>query len=387
MNDLTVTQISQILNTIMTNVTGTQAPVAVNTSEFVAQATTVLKQGYDPVINAISQIMHKTIFSSRSYSPIFAGIRRDSQQWGNHVRKLNPLDETFEDNDAYSLTDNTSLDQYVIRKPQVVQTNFYGETTYAKHLTIFDYQINTAFKGPDQLGEFFSMVMTNASNQIAQAHEELERSTVANFIAGKSLADSGNVIAVLSAYNAATGLNLTATTVKQPNNYPAFAKWLFAYIKTLAMNMRTRSYRYHLNFTDQNIPRFSRPEDLIFYMYAPEMNNIDTSVMSGVFQTDYMKLMTYRPIAYWQDLEAPMDITVTPGYTNASGVATTGAETTVDNILGILFDREAIGWTTVEEKSIPTPYNARGDYYNQYWKWVDRYWNDLTENAIVLLLE
>lgn len=387
MNDLSVNQVYQIVNAIVNDVKGGNQTAPVDTAGFVAQATTALKTGYDPVIQSISQIMHKTIFSDRAYRPIFTGIRKNTEQYGNHVRKLTPLDDDFENNDFIPLTDGQAVDQYIIKKPKVLQTNYYGETTYQKHLTIFQNQLDTAFSDPSELGRFFGMVMTNAQSQIAQAREELERETVAGFIAAKQLADSGNVISLVSKYNADTGSSLTDETVMLPANFPDFARWTFAYIKTLAMDMRVRGYRYHLNLTGKNIPRHTPAANLKMAMYAPFINAVDARVLSTTFNDEYLKYIEKSEVTFWQAPATPGRISAIPSYTAADGTITTAdSAVTVNNVVAVLYDEEAMGHTIVNERSIPTPFNARGEYYNQYWKWTDRYWNDLTENAVVLTL-
>ena len=391
MNDMTINQVYTLVNAICNDVKGGNLTAPVNTAGFIAQATTALKTGYDPVINSISQIMHKTIFSDRAYRPIFAGIRKNSEQWGNHVRKLTPLDSDFESNVSYSLTDGQAVDQYVVNKPKVLQTNFYGETTYQKHLTIFGRQLDTAFSDAWELGRFFAMVMSNAQSQIAQAREELERETIAGFIAAKSLADAGNVISLTDEYNDATGSSLTTETVMLPANFPDFARWVFAYIKTIAMDMRVRGYRYHLNLTGLTvpamIPRHTPAGRLKMTMYAPFINNIDARVLSTTFNDEYLKLIEKSEVTFWQTPDDPMNISAIPSYTAADGTITTAQSAVeVENVVAVLHDEEAMGHTVVHETSRPSPYNARGDYYNQFWKWTDRYWNDLTENAVVLTL-
>jgi len=387
MNEMSINQIYQLVNTITNNVKGGNQEAPVDTAGFIAQATTALQTGYDPVINSISQITHKTIFSDRAYRPIFSGIRKNTEQWGNHVRKLTPLDNDFENNDSYPLTDGQAVDQYVINKPKALQTNFYGETTYQKHLTIFGRQLDTAFSDPSELGRFFGMVMTNAQSQIAQAREELERETVAGFIAAKKLADAENVISLVDKYNDATGSSLTDETVMLPDNFPDFARWTFAYIKTLAQDMRVRGYRYHLNLTGKNIPRHTPATRLKMAMYAPFINAVDARVLSTTFNDEYLKYIEKSELTFWQNPGDPGTISATPSYTGATGsVVTAESAVTVENVVAVLYDEEAMGHTIAHEISRPSPYNARGDYYNQFWKWTDRYWNDLTENAVVLTL-
>lgn len=366
---------------------GDSTPIPVNTAQFVTQADMVLRTGYNPVIGAISQVMHKTIFSIRGYEPLFSGLRRTPEEYGNHVRKVTPLDKPFTEDEAYDLTDGESKDMYTINKPEVLQTNFYGFVNYEKYLSISEIQLRDAFINESQLSQFFSTIMLNARNQIAQAHEEMERALVCNFIAAKSLVDSRNFVDVLALYNTNTGSTFTATDIKKPENYPGFAKWLFSYIKTLAQLLRVRSNRYHLNIANSSIPRFTPARNLNFYMFAPEINNIEASVLSDVYHDNYLKFIDFTAVPFWQSPDTPMSLSVKPSYTNAAGAATDSTDTVeVNNVLGILFDEEAIGYTPINERSYVTPFNAKGEYYNQFWKWRTRYWNDLTENAVVLTL-
>ena len=144
-NDLSINQLSTVLNSIHSQATGKSAIAATDTSSFVTVAQATLKAGYDPVLNAISQVLSRTIFSIRPYNAKFKGLMADSIRYGNHVRKLQTIDKPFEDDVRTLLTDTYSVDQYVVNKPIVLQTNYYGEETFAKSLTIFRDQLDTAF--------------------------------------------------------------------------------------------------------------------------------------------------------------------------------------------------------------------------------------------------
>lgn len=385
---MTINDAHQVVNDLLKIVRdGDSTPIPVNTAQFVTQADIVLRTGYNPVIEAISQVMHKTIFSVRNYNPLFKGLRRTPEEYGNHVRKVTPLDKPFTEDESFDLTDGESKDMFTINKPEVIQTNFYGFVNYEKFMTVSEIQLRNAFLNESQLSQFFSTIFLNAKNQISQAHEELERALVCNFIAAKTLVDNRNVVDVLALYNTITGEQFTASDIKKPENYPGFAKWLFAYIKTLAQLLRVRSNRYHLNIANADIPRFTPARNLNFYMFAPEINNIEASVLSDVYHDDYLKLIDFTAVPFWQNPDTPMSIAVTPSYTDADGKATDSeAAVEVDNILGALFDEEAMGYAPINERSYVTPFNVKGEYYNQFWKWRTRYWNDLTENAIILTL-
>lgn len=385
-NDLTFNQLSTVLKTIYSQATGKSAIAVENTADFVSVASTALKTGYDPLATAISQVLSKTIFSVRPYSRKFSGLNVSSQRYGNHVRKLNIVDGDFENDDRITLTNDASVDQYIVKKPEVLQTNFYGSNVYQKHVTIYKDQLDCAFSSPDEFGRFISMVLQNASDMIEQAHENTARATVANLIGGKVAKDTGNVIYLLDEYKAQTGVTLTTSTVFNSENFVPFAKWLFSYIKTVSQKMTERTYNYHMNVQGKEIARHTPVKNQKLYLYQPWMNNIDASVISGVFNEKYMKMIDYEGVNFWQAFKNPDEINVTPVVINANGSAITAAATSVKNVFGVLFDEEAAGYTTINQWAQPTPFNARGGYYNQFWHFTDRYWNDFTENCVVFIL-
>lgn len=386
-NNMNFNQLATVLAAITAQATGTAALAAVNTGEFVSQAQTALKTGYDPVMNAISQVLGRTIFSVRPYSRKFASLEVNEQQYGAHVRKLTAVDKPFEDDDRIPLTDGQSVDQQRVNKPTVLQTNWYGQNVYQKSLTVFRDQLDTAFSGPDEFGRFIAMIMQNAQDMIEQAHENTARATVANFIGAKNAGDTTNVIHLLDVYQAQTGTALTSQTVKNPANFVPFTKWLYGYLKTLSGFLTERSALYHVNVTNKTVMRHTPVEDQRFYIYTPELNNMSASVLSDVYHDELLSLAQHESVNFWQSIQTPNAIKVTPSYTAADGTVTQGAAQSLTNVLGVIFDREAMGMTIVKRWSANAPFNARGGYTNMFWHFTDRYWNDLTENAVVLMLD
>ena len=389
MNSLSFSQIATVLSSVCQQATGQASLAVVDDTTFVAVAQTTLKTGYDAVMNAISQVLSRTIFSIRPYNRKFAGLKADAIRYGNHVRKLTAIDKAFEDDDRQSLTDGSAVDQYVVNKPDVIQTNFYGESIFQKSLTIFRDQLDVAFSSPEEFGRFISMVMQNASDQIEQAHESIARLTVSNLIAGKTVTDSASVIYLITEYMNDTGLTgLDATNIRDPQNWVPFAKWLMGYIKTVSNKMTERTSLFHQNFTGTTILRHTPLDRQKIYLYAPDMNNIETEVLSSVFNDDYLKTVDYEKVNFWQAINSPMSINLKPSYTDASGDAVASpSAVALDAVFGVIFDEDAAGYTLINEWSAPTPFNAKGGYTNMFWHFTDRYWNDFTENAVVLLLD
>lgn len=402
-NELNFTQISAILNTVNNQVTGQTNIAPTDTREFVSVAQTLLKQGYDPIINAISQVLARTIFAVRPYSRQFGELAVSTQKYGAITRKINFLDQEAEYNDAYPydaatdtdpLTDGESIDQWEIKKPKVVQTNFYGGTTYQRHITMFKDQLDVAFEGPEQFAEFVSGVLLNLNNQIEQDHESMARICIANLIAGvyainETTPTNGQVIHLLTEYKEATGLaDLTNVTVYQPENYGAFIKWAYARIATLTRLMGERSELFHQNINNKTIMRHTPMDRMKTFLYAPFKDSVEARVLADTYHDNYLKLATNSSVNFFQSIKSPNQISVIPTYLKRDGLLETGnAQIAINNVLGVIMDEEAAGYTTINNWSMATPMNARGGYSNTFFHYTDRYWNDFTENAVVLLLD
>lgn len=379
---------SAILNDIVAQATGKTAITAVSTADFVSIANTANGIATDALLGAITQVLSRTIFSIRPYSRKFKGLYMDSQRFGNHTRKLNIADSDWNKDLRYDLVDGSSVDDQIVKKPNVLQTNFYGQNIFERQVTIFKDQLNIALSSEEEFQRFITMVMTNASDQIEQAHESTARMTLANFIGGKVKGDTDNVFKLVTLYNGVAGTNLTTDTVRQPTNFVPFMKWAVGFIKTVSDRMTERSQKFHINVTGKGISRHTPYNRQKLYLYSELLNDIDASVMTSIFNDEYLKFADHERVSYWQSISSPDDIKVKPAYLQANGsVKVETEELAVDNIFGVLFDEEAVGITTFGEWSAPSPFNARGGYSNIFWHFNDRYFNDFTENGVVFLLQ
>lgn len=385
-NTMSFEDASAILNNIRQQVTGEASLAPVNTADFVSVGTTLLQSGYDPVLNAITQMVTKTIFSIRPYSRKFGGIKVDSEMWGSIVRKLAVADKAWEANEEFDLVDGQSIDHYKVSKPDVLELKFYGAEDFAKHYTIFKDQLNNAFTGVAEFSRFMSMVVQNVSDMIEQNFESIARMIIANYVGGKKVANNG-VIHLLTEYNAETGLSLTTTTVFAPANFGDFMKWVYARIATLTSLMTERSTEFQINVTGKPITRHTPFEYQKVYLYAKLLNDMNARVLADTFHYDFIEYADVEAVNYWQSIETPMSIDVTPNYLDADGSIKTGAEQNITNLVGVIFDREALGYTVMNEWSATTPLNASGGYWNTFYHFLMKWWVDYSEKGIILLLD
>lgn len=396
-NEMTFNQISTILNSVYNQATGRQAPIATDTGSFVTQAQTVLKTGYDPTLNAISQVLSRTIFSIRPYYRKFGGIEVDNIKWGNHVRKLNNIDLLFEDDARYDIEDGTSVDMFKVRKNKVLQTNFYGQEVFERQSpTYFRDQLDVAFSGPEEFARYVTMVTQNGNDIIEQAYEGLARMLVCNLIGANMAVDetdkTDGVIHLVTEYNEYAGTSLDSDTVKKPENWKEFSRWMFARIKTLRNLLTERTIKYQLNI-EQNgeskaITRHTPLDRQKIYLLADIMNHVDAEVLSVTYNDRYLNLGDHETVNYWQSPNNISTVTVLPSYINKNGEVVEETEAILaQNVVGVIFDEEAIGYNRTNEWSGATPFNVKGGYYNEFYHSTGRWWTDMTEKSVVLLLD
>ena len=399
--DFGITQAASILNAVVGQQTGQTALGAITTADdFIATAETALKTGRDPVLNALSQVWRRTVFAVRGYDNPLATLRMSEERWGNATRKISPEARAMEDDEEYLYPagyDSTQLDPYgdgqsvdpwKIRKQKVVQTNFYGSLVYEQVYTIFQDQFDVAFSDPAEFVRFNQMNITERMNDRTSYEEAKARLLQLNFIA--ALLDEANtdrVVHLLTEYNTATGLSLTATTVMQAGNFEAFIRWMYARIKTIVGLMRHRSNMFQTVLTGTNILRHTDAENVRVALYTPFMEMIRSMVLSNLYNADMMTLPTYEAVDFWQSIKSPQSISITPHYTGANGAAKSGSAVSNTTVIGLIHDKDARGYAWLNTRSIPSGINAAGGYWNDFYHARFTTLSDNTEKAVVLCLD
>ena len=386
-NTMNFEQAATLLNAIHSQVTGSAQLAPTDVSSFISVAQATLQEGYDPVINAISQVVGRTIFSIRPYNARFKGLQMDSQKWGAITRKIAIADKAFEDNQAFNLVDGQSIDPWIVNKPEVLQLNYYGFDTYCKSFTIFKDQLDSAFKGPEEFGSFMTMVTQNALDMLEQAKESMARLALDNFIAGKINAQNG-VIHLLTEYNQEVGGSYTATTIKDPANFPAFIKWAYARIATLTNMMTERSQMFQIQVTGKELTRHTPFDRQRVYLLNWLLNNIDARVLAETYNYKFLEFADVEAVNFWQSIQTPDAINILPVVLQNDGTLDSPASAVNQSaVMGVIFDEDAMGITLQNEEVAVSPYNPRGSYWVEYHKATMRYYNDFSEKGIVLLLD
>lgn len=400
-NTMNFEQVATVLTSIVKQATGQTPITPTDTGSFTSVAQIALRADRDAVMNAISNIIGRTIFSIRPYSAKLTGLMMDTFRWGNFVRKLSIADTDWEDDPAYKWPavwdasqnpptgDGQAIDPWTIKKPNVLQTNFYGSSVYFDEMTVFEDQLETAFASAEQLASFLSLIMTNLSNRLELSNEGLRRGLVCNAIA--SIIDEGNtdrVVHLLTEYNTACGQNYTAQQIYEPANFAPFMKWVYSRVATISDFMTEMSLKYQTVITGKPVLTHTPVQDQRIYLYAPTRHDMDARVIADTFHDSYLKYADVESVNYWQSINTPDTINITPAYTDTAGVLKVpSSAVSQSDIFGIMFDRDFMGMGILDRRVLSTPLNTKGLYRNIHVHAKQRIGMDNLQKGVVLLMD
>ena len=258
-------------------------------------------------------------------------------------------------------------------------------------MTITEDQLETAFSGPEQLGSFLSLLMTNLQNRLEMSNESIRRGLVCNCIG--ALYDENNsdrVVHLLTEYNTLTGLAtpLDAQTVFDPANFGAFMKWAYSRVAEITDLFTANSTMFQTTITGKPILRHTPYEYQRVYLYSPFQRQTEARVLADTFHDNYLRYSDVETIPFWQSLDSRDEVDVTPSYVDTTGtLVTPGTSVNVEKVFGLIFDRDCMGMTTLDRRVLSTPINESGLYRNIWVHCKQRVVFDNTEKACLLLLD
>lgn len=388
---LTATQIYGIVNEVAQQAMGSTAIAVVDNSGLIALGNTVLGSDVtkNNFINALTDRIGRTIVSFREYHSHFPDFERDSIEWGNILQKLKISMPDAEKDDSYDLEDGKSVDQYKVNKAKVNQLLFSTETPWQMHITVHLEQLEKAFIDSSAMGAFISGMFGEVQNRIELAMENLSMDCVNNYIGELNYRNDtspGRTIKLLSEYKAKTGVDHTEEPEKalEDENFLKYVVKRINSLSTLFTRMTTNRFNtssYAGEGGDGGIyTRHTPISEQRLMLHMDLVNALKTDVNAKAFNMGQVAIdLPYMTVPFWQSIDSPADISIK--------IASTNEETQkVSLVMGVLFDREAMGTFKKKYNSITSPINAAGQYYNVFYHMITMYYNDLTENGVIFLL-
>lgn len=383
-------QAYQILNAIHAQATGATTIAPINHDQFVSVAQKVLATGYERTLNAISAVIGRSMIAVRPYSRKFADLEATNDRWGGWVRKLSFGDVDVEEDPTYELVDGQAVDPFTVKKVPVLETKYIGGNVYEMSYTVYKRQLDVAFQDERAFMDFINGLTLHMSNLREMHLENLARQTLVALMLGRSAAETGTpsgVVHLLTEYNDATGLSLTATTALQPANIRGFFQWVIGRIAGISRQMTERSGLFQNAITGYKINRHTPREDQRLYLLAEPMEQIATQVNANTFNEEFLKLPEHELVSYFQAIDTPASISGTAPVLNADATLGTAAQTSETAVFGIIMDRDAAGYNVYQDELEPSIYNPKGQYWNIFYHVRTQNQIDLTEKSVLLLLD
>ena len=404
-NTLTPTDVYAIVNAMANEMYGTSGSlVAVNTQTFATVGEAMLRTGYDNTVGALSAVIGRTIIAARPYRGKFRIIMKVPQEFGIITRKISFYSGKLEPSTDFNtningtqIIDGASIDPWTITKTYPLEINFVGLKTTQKNYTIFRYQLKQAFQNEAAFGSFVSGLLTQIANDLEVDMDAENRLQVLNAIGatyntGAGTRQAVNLTAEFNAFNGGT----TYTTAQLLSTY--FKEFMEYFVMRLKGDMELMSeYNslFHLTPTKTDdagntllLNRHTPPEARRLLLFMPLIRQAESTIFPSLFNDSYLKLENYEGVEYWQNPNVPMGVNITPNELDIStGQSSNGSQVQLDNVVALLFDRDALATSVHVEDVIASPINNKGSYYNTTYHYAKDYMFDQTENMILYYMK
>ena len=383
-----IKQLHTLINSVTQEIVGTSAVVqedlanVVDLGKAIFDATSV-----DNYVKKLVDHIGKVVFVNRLYAGGVPSVLMDSWEYGSVLEKVSSDMPAATQNESWSLTDGTDYSPDVFYKPSVSAKFFNSKVTFEIPLSFTEVQVKSSFSSAAQLNAFISMLVTGVENSMTVKLDALIMRTINNMVgetlfAGLEVAgaidpqkDSVSAVNLLKQYNTATGGTLTAAKAISD---PAFIRYA-----TYVIGMyQDRMSKVSTLFNAGGKERFT-PKDMQHVVLLSDFSKAsETFLMSSTFNEDRVALPSHESVPFWQGSG------LTYGFADTSAInvkTSSGKEVSLNGIIGVIFDRDALGVSNLSRR-VTTNYNAKAEFYTNFYKFDAGYYNDLNENLVVFFI-
>ena len=403
-----------LINAIAKEATGQQALLqAQDTSSFVSVGETILRTGTENTLNAISIVLGRTFMAVRPYKAKLAIINAlNSGLFTDRMRKISYYSREAQASGAFntnlytnhamgydngSNSGNSVASMWEQNQPVPLELNFGGRSVWDESTTIYEIQLQQAFRDEASFAEFMAGVMTEKGNDIETAKEAFNRATLLNFIGGiydmDAAVSTGSAIDLAAAFNSRYGTSYTRaqllSTYKQD-----FLEFFVAYIKYISDTLTNRSAKYHwspaktVGGTSYTLLRHTPKDRQKLILLSKYIYEAEATVLPQIFNPQYLDIQNYEKVDFWQNENLPEQVNITPAIPDVSDptVQDVGDPVVFDYLVGVLYDADAMMVDYQLDAAYSTPVEARKKYRNIWWHFARNAINDFTENAVIFYI-
>ena len=380
-------EVYAIVNDVHKMATGADEVAVVDTASFVDFGNNVLSSSdaTETFLNTYLLRIATTYDTFRPYDGKLKDLLLSGDEWGAIVQKIDAEVPDFVSDETFEIEDGQSVDQYIVRKPVGRQKLFIKRSTYSNFITTAKKLLKGAFLSEAAFLSWARMVAGKMRNKIEFSTENLARLAIANYIA--NMADAQKVH-LLTNYNTESGESLTADKALLDKDFLAYAA---GEMELVSKRLRNLSVSYNAEEAERHTPA-GEQRFLVFDKFQSRLQHV---LQYQAYHKELVDLGEFIEVPYWQgeyveeevsgetvkvDARDCIMVTVDDGEGGTDDV-------TISGIMGFIFDKYALGAHRSEEETLTTPINARGRYYNTFHFAKQLWFNDLSENGVVFLLD
>lgn len=394
-----VKQIYTLINSVSGEVLGKTDIVTEDLTGIVDLGKEVFNQNaVDNYVKSLVNHIGKVIFVNRPYAGKVPSVLMDAWEFGSVLEKISADVPEAEENDSWNLTDGTSYDQDVFHKPTVTAKFFNSKVTFEVPVSITERQVKESFSNAAQLNGFISMIYAAVEKSMTIKADALIMRTINNMIAETVLADAvafggtaGNMtgadlasastarcVNLLKLYNDKTGATTPLTAAKAITD-PDFIRFASYVMGTYADRLQSISTVFNVGGKE----RFT-PKDMLHVVLLSDFAKAaQTYLYSDTFNRGDVLLPQAETVPFWQGSGQNYEFASTG---NINIKESGGKAVEISGVLGVMFDRDALGVCNLDRR-VTTNYNAKAEFFNNYYKFDAGYFNDTNENFVVFFIE
>lgn len=398
-SNMDVKQIYTLINSVSGEVLGRTDIVAEDLTGIVDLGTEVFNQNaVDNYVKSLVNHIGKVIFVNRPYAGKVPSVLMDAWEFGSVLEKISADVPEAEENDTWNLTDGETYSQDVFHKPTVSAKFFNSKVTFEVPVSITERQVKESFSNAAQLNGFISMIYAAVEKSMTIKADALIMRTINNMIAETVLADAvafggstgdltsadlsnastARCVNLLKLYNDKTGAETPLTAAKAITD-PDFIRFASYVMGTYADRLQSISTVFNVGGKE----RFT-PKDMLHVVLLSDFAKAaQTYLYSDTFNRGDVLLPQAETVPFWQGSGQNYDFASTGHITVKES---TGKSVEISGVLGVMFDRDALGVCNLDRR-VTTNYNAKAEFFNNYYKFDAGYFNDTNENFVVFFIE
>ena len=376
-----VTQLKDIVNNVTSEVLGKENVLAEDLSNLVDVGNEIVdSENVDNYVKKLIDRIGKVIFVNRLYAGGVPSVLMDSWEFGSIVEKISADMPDADENDSWQLQDGHTYSQDTFYQPKVSAKFFNSKVTFDVKLSFTTEQVKESFSSVNELNAFLSMLETGVKNSMTVKLDGLIMRTINNFTG--QIINSGQAmqkVNLLADYNTATGQTLKA-------NKALLDKDFLKYASLVIKKYQARITKMSTLFNQGGKARFTNINDLHTVLLSDFADSAEVYLMSDTYHNDTVSLPQHETVPYWQgsgknydfNSISSIDVKINAGNKTAKEIKQTG-------IVGVMFDTNALGVSNLNQRTT-TAYNARAEFYTNFYKMDAGYFNDLNENFVVFYI-